>query len=171
MVPGERLLTGNGLFLRSRDLEGDADRICLFGIVLSRLPASGPTSSQCHSTRASWALAEQGGPLLRLPFPGWELQSRRVSKLQGPGRQNQAPAACFVGKETGACWSRSFPSALCPLNEPPPISGLHLPDRCSLHIRSVQGRGGRGHRLPETRLLQPVASTHGNASTGLVPSP
>lgn len=68
MVPGECLLTGNGLFLRSRGLEGDADRIRLLsaGIVLSRLPASGPTSSQCHSARASRAPAEQAGPLLRV---------------------------------------------------------------------------------------------------------
>lgn len=101
----------------------------------------------------------------RLPSPGWGLQSQGASKLQGVGRQNQAPAACLVGKETGVCWSRGFPSAPCPLDEPPPASRLHLPDRCSLHTCCMQGRGGRGHMLPETRLLQPVASTHGNAST------
>lgn len=120
MVPGQCLLTGNGLLLRSRGLEGDADRICLLGpgTVLSRLPASSPTSDQSHSTGASRALAEQGGPLLRvsnataaLPRVGAAVTGS--VQAAGPGETEPGSSCLPCGKGNWGVLVTQLP--FCPL--------------------------------------------------------
>ena len=120
MVPGQRLLTGNGLFLRSWGLEGDADRICLLGpgTVLRCLPASGPTSAPHHSTGASRALAEQDGPLLRvsnapaaLPRVGAAVMGS--VRAAGPGEAEPGSSCLPSGK--GNWGMLVMPLPFCPL--------------------------------------------------------